>query len=347
MMVRKLSIKISLTAIVLFFSILSIVKGQTGSQIAQKSYSSVVMLVMEDSYGQPLSLGSGFFVKQNIVATNLHVIEGAARGYAKIVGKKTKYDVEGIAGIDTKRDLVLLKITGVKAPSLSFGDSRSIAVGDEIYVIGNPMGLEGTLSKGIVSGIRKVEVDTLFQITAPISPGSSGGPVLNIKGEVIGVAVASFKEGQNLNFAIPGSYLGPLISKVASITSLSAKARVKQQKSILDDFGGGGVVGVTGRNFMWKWELGGPPYGGEYSFSIQNNLREAVKDVYCLVVFYDKTDNPIEVDSVKSYSVIPGGLARRVTSKVHHSVQELTTRKWSKTPQTRIEFRVLDFKIVK
>lgn len=345
-MVKRFLIKIGLVALILFINLLSVVNGQTASQIAQKSYSSVVMLVMEDSNGQPLSLGSGFFVKQNIVATNFHVIEGAARGYAKIVDKKTKYDIEGIVGIDTKIDLVLLKITGVKAPPLSFGDGDQVAVGDEVYVIGNPMGLEGTFSKGIVSGIRQVEAYKLFQITAPISPGSSGGPVLNIKGEVIGVAVASFKRGQNLNFAIPSLYLAPLISKVASITSLSAKILMKQQKSILDDFGGRSVEGVIARNMMWKWDMQST-FAGGYSFSIQNNLREAVKDVYCLVVFYDETDNPIEVDMLSFPGVILGGLAKRVTSKVHHSVQELTTPDWSKIPQTRIEFRVLDFKIVK
>lgn len=346
MMVKKLSIKIGLAAIVLFLSILSIVKGQTASQIAQRCYSSVVLLVMEDSNGQPLSFGSGFFVKQNIVATNFHVIEGAARGYAKIVGKKTKYDVEGIAGIDTKRDLVLLKITRVKALPLSFGDGGQVAVGDEVYVIGNPMGLEGTFSKGIVSGIRQVEADTLFQITAPISPGSSGGPVLNIKGEVIGVAAAAFRGGQNLNFAIPSSYLVALLSKVTSVVSLSAKTLMKQQKSILDGFGGGGVEGVTAGKMMWTWKYHGP-LAGRYSFSIQNNLREAVKDVRCLVVFYDKTDNPIEVDMMRFPGVILGGLATRVISSVHESVQELTTPNYSKIPQTRIEFRVLDFKIVK
>ena len=90
MMVRKLSIKIGLAAIVLFLSILSVVKGQTASQIAQESFSSVVLLVMEDSNGQPLSLGSGFFIKEDIVATNFNVIEGAARGYGKKVGQEMK-----------------------------------------------------------------------------------------------------------------------------------------------------------------------------------------------------------------------------------------------------------------
>jgi len=91
-----------------------------------------------------------------------------------------------------------------------------MATGDEIYVIGNPEGLEGTFSKGVISGIRSIDGRSYFQITAPISPGSSGGPVLNASGEVIGVAVASWRTGQNLNFAIPVFYVRSLLSRRAS-----------------------------------------------------------------------------------------------------------------------------------
>lgn len=189
----------------------SLSQAQSTRQIAQNAFPSVVLLVMEDANSQPVSLGSGFFVKDDIVATNLHMIEGAARGYAKIVGRKPKYEIVGIVGLDTQRDLALLKITGVRAPSLTFGDINQVAVGDEVYAIGNPQGLEGTFSQGIVSSIRQVGSDILFQITAPISPGSSGGPVLNAQGKVIGIAVATFKGGQNLNFAIPATYLATLL----------------------------------------------------------------------------------------------------------------------------------------
>lgn len=171
-------------------------RAQDAREIAKKAFPSVVMLLMEDNAGQPLSLGSGFIVKEGIVATNLHVVAGSGKGYAKFISKKTKHDIMGYVAIDEKSDLVLLKIKDVNAPVLSLGDSNKVSVGDEIFVIGNPQGLEGTLSKGIVSAIRTVGQDSILQITAPISPGSSGGPVLNEKGEVIGVAVATFKEGQ-------------------------------------------------------------------------------------------------------------------------------------------------------
>ena len=177
--------------LVLFFEASSAL-GQTAQEIAKKAFSSTVLLVMEDKSGQPLSLGSGFFVREDIVATNLHVVEGAAGGYAKIVGKQQKYNITGYVAIDNKMDLVLLKIDKVKAPAITLGDSSKIAIGDEIFAVGNPKGLEGTFSKGIVSAIRKIEEDTLLQITAPISPGSSGGPILNTEGDVIGISVATF-----------------------------------------------------------------------------------------------------------------------------------------------------------
>ena len=84
--------------------------SQNAQEIARKAFRSTVLLVMQDEYGQPLSLGSGFFVGSEQIASNLHVVEGAVRGYAKLVGQKTKYDLEGITAVDSRRDLVVLKI---------------------------------------------------------------------------------------------------------------------------------------------------------------------------------------------------------------------------------------------
>ena len=91
--------------------------AQTPQQIAKKAFGSTVLLVMEDANGQPISLGSGFFVRNGQIATNLHVVEGAARGYGKLVGQKTKYDIEGITAIDPQRDLVILKVSAFGATS--------------------------------------------------------------------------------------------------------------------------------------------------------------------------------------------------------------------------------------
>ncbi len=319
-------------------------KAENARDIAKKAFPSVVMLVMQDSAGQPLSLGSGFFVKESVVASNLHVVAGTSKGYAKIIGQKTKYDVMGYVAIDEQRDLILLKVKDANAPVLSFGNSDKVSIGDEIFVIGNPQGLEGTFSKGIVSSIRAIGQDSLLQITAPISPGSSGGPVLNEEGKVIGVAVATFKGGQNLNFAIPVSYLSNLLDNTKSVKPLLTKEKpIKTVKSILSDLGGRNTEGVVGTNLIWEYKM---LQSGQYSFSLENKLEEPVTDILCLIVFYDKNNSAIDIDLIQYNGIIPGRLAKRVTSKVDGSVQELTTRVEAASPHTKVEFRILDFQIV-
>ena len=317
--------------------------AQTPQQIAKKAFGSTVLLVMEDANGQPISLGSGFFVRNGQIATNLHVVEGAARGYAKLVGQKTKYDIEGITAIDPQRDLVILKVSASDPQALSLGDSDAVQVGESVYAVGNPKGLEGTFSQGIISSIREVGMDKLLQITAPISPGSSGGPVLNKVGKVIGVSVATFRGGQNLNFAIPSNYLKALVAQVGPAKPFLREKTARSRRSILADLGGRSTDGVTGGKLTWNYAYS---QEGDYAFSLQNRLRKNVRNVSCLVVFYDAQGDPIDVDVVQFQGLIPAGLARRVESNVHSSVQELTTRSGSKTPHAKVELRILDFEIV-
>ena len=133
------------------------------------------------------------------------------------------YTVEGITATDKTNDLALLKI---KPPSIlticswhptpcHWVTATRFGLVKQVYVAGNPLGLEGTVSDGIISGRRDRDTKERLQMTAPISPGSSGGPVLNSKGKVIGVSVATFRalEAQNLNFAIPSNYLKALLNR--------------------------------------------------------------------------------------------------------------------------------------
>ncbi|MDE0301088.1 MAG: S1C family serine protease [Candidatus Poribacteria bacterium] len=317
--------------------------AQTPQQIAQKAFASTVLLVMEDANGQPLGLGSGFFVKPNQVATNLHVVEGAARGYAKLIGQRTKRDIEGITAIDARRDLVMLRVSALGVPAVTLGDSDTVLVGETVYAVGNPHGLEGTFSQGIISSVRTVGTDKVLQLTAPISPGSSGGPVLNGQGKVIGVSVATFREGQNLNFAVPSNYLATLMAQISEPKPLSRAAQTKSRPSIVAGLGGKSVQGVIGDRLTWTY---GTMQIGEYSFSLRNRLRENVRNVYCFVIFYDEQADPIDVDVVHLSDQIPAGLAKRVISEVDTSVQKLTTRVESMAPHTKVEIRVLDFEIV-
>ena len=186
----------------------------TPQQIAQTSQKSTVHLLVGDKEGDLFGSGSGFFVHPGYVATNYHVIKGATWIYIKGVGKEKMYVVEGVAATDQSHDLAILKSTEINAPALHLGNSDTVQTGETVYVVGNPKGYEGTFSKGIVSAIRIDGTNKWIQIDAPISPGSSGGAVLNSKGEVIGVATAGLQDAQNLNFVVPSNYLKALLREV-------------------------------------------------------------------------------------------------------------------------------------
>lgn len=335
----------------LIFCVLNVVVAQTPQQIAQKAFNSTVLLVMEDKNGQALSLGSGFFVGQGQIATNLHVVEGAVRGYAKLVGKETKFNIEGYTAIDKKRDLITLKVTAFGYKDIFIGNSDLVRVGDTVYAVGNPRGLEGTFSDGIISSIRPVSGDKLIQITVPLSPGSSGGPVLNRKGEVIGVSVLTIRDGQNLNFAIPSNYLKTLITKVGVKKPFSHVRPTIEQQTILRNFGSTREIGITGGKF--EWDSSDPFRSLGYTFSLHNKLREDVKNVHYLVIFYDKEDDPIDMTFEKFSGIIPAGLAKRHRGSVSDlSVKKLSTEyestfAFSSIMKTYVKFRILDYEIVK
>lgn len=187
-------------------------------QVYGRIKDSVVLISTEDGFGKTTSIGSGFVISDDgIIATNLHVIRASATVKIRS-GGGVSYDPVGVVYLDRRNDLALLKIrkkdqkTTVKR--ITLGTPQDIQVGETVYAVGSPAGLEFSLSQGIVSGKRNEdpiskESRELIQITAPLSPGNSGGPVLNQKGEVIGIAtLASRNELQNLNFAVPISMLG-------------------------------------------------------------------------------------------------------------------------------------------
>ena len=212
--------------VLLLFCTISTAPAQTtlpAEDIAEKALAATVYLEMKDKNGKTLGIGSGFFVKPNLIATNYHVIEGAAKGTAKLVGKSITYNIEGVTATDKINDLALLKVTAYGTKPLTLGDSDVVKIGATVYVAGNPKGLEGTFSDGIISSRRDKYTKERLQMTAPISPGSSGGPVLNRKGEVIGVSFAGHTalDAQNLNFAIPSNPLKKLLEQSKSAKPLS------------------------------------------------------------------------------------------------------------------------------
>ena len=196
---------------------------QTTEEIAENALAATVYLEMQDSNGLTLGIGSGFFVRPDLIATNFHVIQGAAQGTAKLVSKRTKYTLEGITATDKDNDLVLLKVIAQDIKPLSLGDSDTVRIGAQVYVVGNPKGMEGTFSDGIISSIRTEDAQSRFQMTAPISSGSSGGPVLNRKGKVIGVSASVHQDldAQNINFAIPVNKLKRLLTRTEIVKPLT------------------------------------------------------------------------------------------------------------------------------
>ena len=201
----------SLTVAVLLASLLPLtasVRAET-EQIdlkarAKKARPAVMLLVGSDANGKEIATGTGFLVSADgKLITNFHVIEKAASAVAKAENGGL-FPVEGVLASDPKNDLVLLKLKGKELPFLTLGKSENIEVGTRIAVIGSPLGLEGTLSEGIVSAVRELMGGMkVLQVTAAISPGSSGSPVMNAKGEVVGIASALLRGGQALNFAVP------------------------------------------------------------------------------------------------------------------------------------------------
>ena len=173
--------------------------------IAKAANGSIVSIVMSDDKGKPIAQGTGFVVtKDGLIVTNYHVIAEGSSAVAKLPDGAI-YILEGVVATDKARDVAVVKATGQNFRTLVLGNSDRVEVGQEVVAIGNPLSLESTVSNGIVSGMRTAEElgGKFLQVTAPISPGSSGGPLFNMAGEVIGITTLYLKGGENLNFAIP------------------------------------------------------------------------------------------------------------------------------------------------
>ncbi len=165
------------------------------------------------------SLGSGFIIdKDGHIITNNHVVNGADEIKVKLAdGREYKAKV---IGRDQKTDLALIKISSLfkDLPALSLGDSDKIRVGDWVLAIGNPFGLEETVTQGIISATGRVigsgPYDNFLQTDAPINPGNSGGPLINLSGEVIGINSAIIQSGQGIGFAIPSNMARKIVPQL-------------------------------------------------------------------------------------------------------------------------------------
>jgi len=174
-------------------------------QIYKEALPSVLTLMVEKKDGSSVQ-GSAFLAMDHgLAVTAWHVVKDAKRVVARFATEE-EFEVSGIVDKDEERDLAIIRVKVYGRPLMKMtGDDPE--VGSKAYVIGAPEGLEYSISDGLVSQVRTVEGIKVYQFTCPASPGSSGGPLVNEKGEAIGVVSFQFREGQNLNFAIPAAYV--------------------------------------------------------------------------------------------------------------------------------------------
>ncbi len=178
--------------------------GLSAQEIFTKCSAAVFYIEIYDINDNPIGSGSGVFTSSDGQAvTNYHVIENAYSAAIMTTDGNT-YSVDGVYDYDENTDLARLQIHGSGFSYLPIGDSRSLSTGATVFAIGSPLGLDNTISQGIISNAgRVIDGISYIQTTAPISPGSSGGALINDKGELIGITSAYFADGQNLNLAVP------------------------------------------------------------------------------------------------------------------------------------------------
>jgi tetratricopeptide (TPR) repeat protein len=209
----------------LFFLPIFFVASTFGAQeplpdLVRRIKPSAVAIETFNARGEKLARGSGFFIAMNRIVTNRHVIDGAYRAEIHLSNGST-YPVKGVLAVDGEGDIALLQVDVPSSLVKPLSVVRtSPQEGESIVVIGNPFGFEGSVSNGIVSAVRDISnYGRIIQITAPISPGSSGSPVVNMFGQLVGVATLQLTDGQSLNFAVPSERVAQL--QAGTLTSFS------------------------------------------------------------------------------------------------------------------------------
>ena len=309
------------------------------ARIARENLPAVVTLVALDDRDQPLALGSGFFItRDGVLVTNAHVVTGAARVLVRWRGKNGA--ALKILNFARRYDLVTIQTSFTSTPTVLLADSDQAAAGQDVIVLGSPQGLEGTVSTGIVGGLRTIAGVHYLQITAPISPGSSGGPVFNSQGRVIAISTATSAKGQNLNFALPVNLLRDV--PPASITFAAVKPaefdlrdgdRLKDLvyfNNIIEEFG----VFAEGTTL------------NALTASLQNRTSDTISDVHVLVVVKSPRGEVLDFH-LRDFkgTVIPPGLAKQVAIPI----STRGFRAWGSSvdyDRGSYEIRLLDYKVV-
>jgi S1-C subfamily serine protease len=220
-------------------------------ELMDRTKPAVALVTVYDSSGHTLGTGTGFCVSPDgRFVTNVHVVEHASAATLTMADGRV-VAVSGLLAQDPAADVAVLQAAGGPFPAfLELGDSRALVTGQEVVVVGSPVGLSTTISTGIVAAIRDAGVNDpgalvqsasyaswRIQITAPISPGSSGSPVLLRDGRVVGVAVGQRRDGQNLNFCIPIELARGLLDRLGDHPSVQPLARRTTAREVARNLG--------------------------------------------------------------------------------------------------------------
>lgn len=199
----------------------------TTALIAERATPSVVVVESFNEDGEKAGQGSGYiFSGDGVIITNYHVIRGAKSLNVRVPGQEP-FRIDSVLGYEIDHDVAALQVSGDSLPALTTETVEEPKVGDRVVAIGAPLGLESTVSEGIVSAIRNAGTMHIIQTTASISSGSSGGPLLNAYGKVVGLTTATMVNGQSLNFVVAARHISELLSHKES---LSLEAMLEQTK---------------------------------------------------------------------------------------------------------------------
>lgn len=286
-------------------------------------------------------LGTGFIISSDgKIATNLHVIQGMQHGGVELASGD-KYDSFSVLTFDARKDIAIIKIAGFDLPSVALGNSNDLQVGQPVLVVGSPLGLQGSVSTGVISSVRDDPTGGGFKVLqtdASVNPGNSGGPMVNGQSEVIGIVTFKLRGTENLNFAIPVNYLRGLIESPEQGTQMTLQQLQLKLSSTADVF--------ESEDFPTRWkslESGTTKVvrrDGDRMY-VETELPEAQKNAGCFALADLQRKGDVfgglyRSSCVCQYTVGLGAYARTLTNRyTAESQMEIT-----KVTPTRIEGRI-------
>ncbi len=195
-------------------------------EIAKKVSAAVVTIHGQTEVGQVE--GSGFLVSSDgMVVTSLHVIRGIRSGSVQLAGGDI-FESFTVRGVDEKKDLAIIQIAGFVLPAIELGDSNELQPGEPVLLVGSPRGLQGSITAGVISGVRELsEGFKVIQTDAAPNAGNSGGPLVNARAQVVGVLGFKPKDSSGLNFAIPINYVRRMLNNLAATVSVAGLTESK------------------------------------------------------------------------------------------------------------------------